>query len=107
MMTKHRVFHNRLSRANRLEEIPKVRLHFVAGNTAIADSFQCRLPPIAIGRFGGWLMPVTYCIPLIRWTSKSPATPVPYSFQQRQRANIRGSNARLGTLPCQISQSRV
>ena len=43
MMTKHRVFHNRLSRANRLEEIPKVRLHLVPGNTAIADSFKCRL----------------------------------------------------------------
>src|SRR5439155_12575845 len=73
----------------------------------LRPSFQRRMPPIAIARFGGSLMPVTYCIPLIRWTSKSPATPVPYSFQQRQRANIRGSNARLGTLPCQVSQSRV
>src|SRR2546427_2088182 len=56
----------------------------------LRPSFQRRMPPIAIARFGGSLMPVTYCIPLIRWTSKSPATPVPYSFQQRQRANIRG-----------------
>ncbi len=45
-------------------------------------------------------------MPLIKWTSRSPATPVPYSFQQRQRAKIRGSNARLGTVPCHVSQSR-
>jgi len=43
MMTKHRVFYNRLSCAKRLEEIPKVRLHLVPGNTAIADSLKCRL----------------------------------------------------------------
>src|SRR5205823_13430537 len=45
--------------------------------------------------------------PLIRCTRRSPATPVPYSFQQRQRAKMLGSNARLGTVPCQVSQSRV
>src|SRR6267143_5399276 len=46
-------------------------------------------------------------MPLTRWTSKSPATPVPYSFQQRQRAKIFGSKERFGTVPCQVSQSSV
>src|SRR6267143_3018297 len=46
-------------------------------------------------------------MPLTRCTSRSPATPVPYSFQQRQRANRLASNGRLGTVPCQVSQSRL
>ena len=46
-------------------------------------------------------------MPLIRWTSRSPATPVPYSFQQRQRAKVNGSKGFFGTVPCQVSQSRV
>ena len=62
---------------------------------------------MAMARLGASLMPSTYCIPLTRWTSRSPATPVPYSFQQRQRAKISGSKSRLGTVPCQVSQSRV
>src|SRR5437870_237066 len=37
---------------------------------------------------------------------RSPATPVPYSFQQRQRAKMLGSNPRFGTVPCHVSQSR-
>src|SRR5437763_529613 len=45
-------------------------------------------------------------MPLTRWTSRSPATPVPYSFHDRQRAKILGSNGRFGTRPCQVSQSR-
>src|ERR1700692_3502264 len=46
-------------------------------------------------------------MPLTRCTSKSPATPVPYSLQQRQRAKSLGSNSRFGTVPCQVSQSTV
>src|SRR5258708_25531139 len=46
-------------------------------------------------------------MPLTRWTSRSPATQVPYSFKQRQRAKIFASKERLGTVPCQVSQSRV
>ena len=52
-------------------------------------------------------MPVMNSMPLTRWTSRSPAKPVPYSFQQRQRAKILGSNGRFGTVPCQVSQSSV
>ena len=45
-------------------------------------------------------------MPLIRCTSRSPATPVPYSFQQRQRANVSGSKGFFGAVPSQVSQSR-
>jgi hypothetical protein len=48
-----------------------------------------------------------YIMPLTRWTSRSPATPVPYSLQQRQRAKIYGLKGTLGrTVPCHVSQSR-
>src|SRR6266567_8829250 len=47
-----------------------------------------------------------YIMPLIKCTRRSPATPVPYSFQQRQRAKIYGLKGTLGTVPCQVSQSR-
>src|SRR5215471_21832306 len=46
-------------------------------------------------------------IPLTRCTSRSPATPVPYSFQQRQRAKRLASNSCLGAVPSHVSQSRV
>src|SRR5277367_5710298 len=46
-------------------------------------------------------------MPLTRCTSRSPAKPVPYSFQQRQRAKIFGLKGTLGTVPCHVSQSRV
>ena len=46
-------------------------------------------------------------MPLIRCTSRSPATPVPYSFQQRQRANASGSKGFFGAVPCHVSQSSV
>src|ERR1700674_4087098 len=46
-------------------------------------------------------------MPLTRWTRRSPATPVPYSFQHRQRAKILGLKGTLGTAPCQVSQSRL
>src|SRR5271167_2425655 len=46
-------------------------------------------------------------MPLTRCTSRSPARPVPYSFQQRQRAKRFGLKGTLGTVPCQVSQSTV
>src|SRR2546422_1992881 len=73
----------------------------------LRPSFQRRMPPTAEACFGGSLIPNMNIMPLMRWTSRSPATPVPYSFQQRQRAKMLGSNARLGTVPWQVSQSRV
>src|SRR5438309_7457357 len=73
----------------------------------LRPSFQRRIPPTANACFGGSLIPSMNIMPLIRCTSRSPATPVPYSFQQRQRAKMLGSNARLGTVPCQVSQSSV
>src|ERR1700688_3215281 len=65
------------------------------------------IPPMDITRFGGSFHPSINCIPLIRCTNKSPATPVPYSFQHRHRANTFASNGRFGTVPCQVSQSSV
>src|SRR5258708_20314514 len=64
------------------------------------------MPPKADACLGGSLIPRTNCIPLSKWTSKSPARPVPYSFQQRQRANRYGSNGFFGAVPNQVSQSR-
>src|SRR5436190_4811190 len=72
----------------------------------LRPSFHRRMPPTALACLGGALTPTMNIMPLTRWTSRSPATPVPYSFQQRHRAKILGSNARLGTVPCQVSQSR-
>src|SRR5437773_1122133 len=72
----------------------------------LRPSFHRRMPPTALACLGGALIPTMNIMPLTRWTSRSPATPVPYSFQQRHRAKILGSNARLGTVPCQVSQSR-
>src|SRR5260370_34478472 len=50
-------------------------------------------------------------MPLTRCTSRSPATPVPYSFQQRQRAkylgDMSGSQVRLVAPPCHVSQSKL
>src|SRR5216684_1524108 len=50
-------------------------------------------------------------MPLTRWTRRSPATPVPYSFQHRQRAkylgDMSGSQGRLVASPCQVSQSKL
>ena len=65
------------------------------------------MPPIATTRVGASLIPQVNSIPLIRCTIRSPATPVPYSFQHRQRAKIFGSKGRFGTSPCQVSQSSV
>src|SRR5258708_15268229 len=50
-------------------------------------------------------------MPLTRCTSRSPARPVPYSFQQRQRAKylgeVSGSHGRLVASPCQVFQSKL
>src|SRR5205809_852754 len=73
----------------------------------LRPSFQRRMPPTANACAGGAVIPSMNIMPLTRCTSRSPATPVPYSFQQRQRAKMLGSKARLGTVPCQVSQSRV
>ena len=59
-----------------------------------------------MARLGGSFMPRAYIMPLIRWTNRSPATPVPYSLQQRHRAKASGSNGFFGAVPCQVSQSR-
>src|SRR5437667_2274974 len=49
-------------------------------------------------------------MPETRWTRRSPATPVPYSLQQRQRENhfgdISGSHGRFVAPLCQVSQSK-
>src|SRR5436190_18963245 len=73
----------------------------------LRPSFQRRMPPTALACLGGALIPTMYIIPLTRCTSRSPATPVPYSFQQRHRAKMNGSNGRLGTVPCHVSQSTL
>src|SRR5260370_26040095 len=74
-------------------------------------SFQRRMPPVDMTRLGGSLMPSMNMMPLTRWTSRSPASPGPYSFQQRQRAkylgDMSGSQGRLVASPCQVSQSKL
>src|ERR1700675_599974 len=64
------------------------------------------MPPKAEARLGASLIPITNCIPLSKWTSKSPARPVPYSLQQRHRANRYGSNGFFGAVPSHVSQSK-
>src|ERR1700679_3977001 len=64
------------------------------------------MPPNAETRWGISLIPRTACIPLIRCTSKSPATPVPYSFQQRERAKANGLKGFFDAVPSHVSQSK-
>src|SRR5467141_3795540 len=77
----------------------------------LRPSFQRRIPPVERTRLGGSLSPSMNIMPLTRCTRRSPATPVPYSFQQRQRAkyfgDMSGSQALCGAGPCHVSQSRV
>src|SRR5271165_5575451 len=73
----------------------------------LRPSFQRTMPPVAKAREGAWLRPATNIMPLTRCTMRSPATPVPYSFQQRQRAKVMGSKAFLGAVPSQVSQSKL
>src|SRR5271163_3603032 len=72
----------------------------------LRPSGKRRIAPSDIAFFGGAFQPSIKFMPLTRCTSKSPASPVPYSFQQRQRAKIFGLKGTLGTVPCQVSQSR-
>src|SRR5260370_24826780 len=69
------------------------------------------MSPRAMARLGGSFHPSMKFMPLTRWTRRSPASPVPYSFQQRQRAKylgeVSGSQARLVASPCQVSQSKL
>jgi hypothetical protein len=42
-------------------------------------SFQRRIPPTDVAVVGGRFASIMNIIPLIRCTSRSPATPVPYA----------------------------
>src|SRR5664280_2217358 len=70
-------------------------------------SFQRKIPPSAVADLGASFHPSVNIIPLIRWTIRSPPTPVPYSFQQRQRANRSLLNGIFGASLSQVSQSRL
>src|ERR1035437_9585824 len=70
-------------------------------------SFQRKIPPSAVADLGASFHPRVNIIPLIRWTIRSPPTPVPYSFQQRQRAKRSLLNGIFGASFNHVSQSRV
>src|SRR6476469_3629047 len=71
----------------------------------LRPSFQRKIPPSAEADRGGSFQPSVYGIPLIRWTIRSPPTPVPYSFQHRQRAKRYLSNGIFGASFSHVSQS--
>src|SRR5216683_6914697 len=77
----------------------------------LRPSLKRRMSPRAMARLGGSFHPSMKFMPLTRWTRRSPARPVPYSFQQRQRAKylgeVSGSHGRLVASPCQVSQSKL
>src|SRR6267378_916846 len=77
----------------------------------LRPSLKRRISPRAMARLGGSFQPSMKIMPLTRWTRRSPATPVPYSFQQRQRAKYlgeaSGSQGRLVASPCHVSQSKL
>src|SRR5260221_26374 len=77
----------------------------------LRPSFQRGMPPLGSTRLGGSFRPSMNIMPLTRGTRGAPATPGPYSFQQRQPAkyfgDISGSQGLCGALPCQVSQSTV
>src|SRR5205807_2169716 len=74
-------------------------------------SLKRKMAPKAMALRGGSFQPIMKFMPLTRCTSKSPAKPVPYSRQQRQRAKYLGdmsvSQGFLGVSPCQVSQSKL
>src|SRR5690348_7727841 len=76
----------------------------------LRPSLKRRISPRDMARLGGSFEPSMKFMPLTRWTRRSPARPVPYSFQQRQRAkylgDMSGSHERLVASPCQVSQSK-
>src|SRR5690242_8325816 len=71
----------------------------------LRPSFHRKIPPSADADRGGSFQPSVYSIPLSRWTIRSPPTPVPYSFQHRQRANRYLSSGILGASLSHVSQS--
>src|SRR5690242_3172425 len=73
----------------------------------LRPSFQRKIPPRADAERGGSFHPRVNIMPLSRWTIRSPPTPVPYSFQQRQRAKWSLLNGILGASFSHVSQSRV
>src|ERR1035438_10595123 len=73
----------------------------------LRPSFQRKMPPNAEAERGASFQPSVKSMPLIRWTIRSPPTPVPYSFQQRQRAKRYLSKGILGASFSQVSQSRL
>src|SRR5439155_26847554 len=77
----------------------------------LRPSLKRRISPRAMARLGGSFQPSMKFMPLTRWTRRSPASPVPYSFQQRQRAkylgDMSGSHGRFVASPCQVSQSKL
>src|SRR5258708_12643484 len=63
---------------------------------------------VEVGRgFGDGLIHKRKCMPLMRCTRQSPATPGAYSRQQRQRAKRFGSRGLFGVVPSHVSQSRL
>src|SRR5579864_8591874 len=64
------------------------------------------MPPIAVAERGISFQPSVTSMPLMRCTIRSPATPVPYALQQRQRAKCKGLNGTLGASLSHVSQSR-
>ncbi len=72
----------------------------------LRPSGQRKMPPRAWALRGISFQPSVFCMPLSRWTIRSPPTPVPYSFQQRQRAKRRLLKGILGASLSQVSQSR-
>src|SRR6266567_1419356 len=73
----------------------------------LRPSFQRKMPPKAEAERGGSFHPSVTSMPLIKWTIRSPPTPVPYSFQHRQRAKRNLSKGILGASFSQVSQSTV
>src|SRR5579871_4889191 len=73
----------------------------------LRPSFQRTMPPSAAAERGISFQPNVNSMPLSRCTIKSPPTPVPYSFQQRQRAKRSGLKGILGASFSHVSQSRL
>ena len=62
---------------------------------------------MAVADRGTSFHPSVNIMPLTRCTIRSPPTPVPYSFQQRQRAKRSALNGILGASFSHVSQSSV
>src|ERR1035441_3504868 len=73
----------------------------------LRPSFQRKMPPNDEADRGISFQPSVTSMPLSRCTIRSPPTPVPYSFQQRQRAKRNLSSGIFGASFNQVSQSSV